>query len=276
MFYYNSISYSHCTRIWFGSFYHCFNTTKAKIHIELIPTVERYVSTSTKKCVYKDSNINEFYYFSFLFIEENIGNSRDSSFEKLIMRNTKGRGVDFVLNSLSEDKLLASVRCMARGGIFLEIGKFDIMNNSSLGMNVFEKEITFRAVFADNLISMPMERRIIHELIDKDIRTGIIQPLHSTVFHVNEIEQAYRFMSTGKHVGKVMIQIRDAEHSLASVPIKVNAKVYCKSDFVYVVAGGLGGFGLELCDWLVVRGARFLVINSRRGVSTTYQAYRIR
>lgn len=192
------------------------------------------------------------------------------------MRNTKGRGVNFVLNSLSDEKLLASVRCMARGGVFLEIGKFDIMNNSSLGMSAFEKEITFRAVFADNLINMPDERKIIHELIDKDIRTGVIQPLHSTVFHVNEIEHAYRFMSTGKHVGKVMIQIRETESTLASVPIIVNPKVYCKSDYVYVVCGGMGGFGLELCDWLVIRGARFLVINSRRGVTTSYQAYRIR
>lgn len=209
-------------------------------------------------------------------IEENIGNSRDCTFEQMVMRNTKGRGVNFVLNSLSDDKLLASVRCMARGGAFLEIGKFDIMNNSALGMSAFEREITFRAVFADNLIKMPDERKIIYELIDKDIRTGVIQPLHSTVFHVNEIEHAYRFMSTGKHVGKVMIQIRESEHSLASVPIKVSPKVYCKPDFVYIVAGGLGGFGVELCDWLVVRGARFLVLNSRRGVTTAYQAYRIR
>lgn len=191
------------------------------------------------------------------------------------MRRTRGRGVDFVLNSLSDDKLLASVRCLARGGTFLEIGKFDIMNNSSLGMSMFERETTFRAIFADNLIDMPTERKIIHELIDKDLRTGIIQPLHSTAFHVNEIEHAYRFMSTGKHVGKVMIQIRDTEHTLASVPIKVNPKVYCKSDLVYIVAGGFGGFGLELCDWLVLRGARFLVINSRKGVTTSYQAFRI-
>lgn len=191
------------------------------------------------------------------------------------MRRTKGHGVNFVLNSLAEDKLMASVRCLTRGGTFLEIGKFDIMNNSSLGMNAFQREITFRAVFADNLIDMPEERKIIYELIDKDIRTGIIQPLHSTVFHVNEIEHAYRFMSTGKHVGKVMIQIRESEHSLASVPIKVNPKVYCREDFVYIVAGGLGGFGLELCDWLVIRGARVLVINSRRGITTSYQAFRI-
>ncbi|XP_031638918.1 fatty acid synthase-like, partial [Contarinia nasturtii] len=207
--------------------------------------------------------------------EENIGNSRDCSFEQLVMRRTKGRGVDFVLNSLSDDKLAASVRCLARGGTFLEIGKFDIMNNSSLGMSAFQNETTFRAVFADNLIDMPEERKIIYELIDKDLRTGIIQPLHSTAFQVNEIEQAYRYMSTGKHVGKVMIQMRELEHSLASVPIKVNPKLYCKPDLVYIVAGGLGGFGLEFCDWLVVRGARNLVLNSRRGITTTYQAYRI-
>lgn len=194
----------------------------------------------------------------------------------MIMRRTKGRGVDFVLNSLSDDKLLASVRCLARGGTFLEIGKFDIMNNSALGMSAFQRETTFRAVFADNLINLPEERKIIYELIDKDLRTGIIQPLHSTVFQVNEIESAYRYMSTGKHVGKVMIQIRETERSLASVPIKVQTKIYCDSSLVYVVVGGLGGFGLELTDWLVIRGARNLVLNSRRGVTSSYQAYRIK
>lgn len=73
-----------------------------------------------------------------------------------------------------------------------------------------------------------------------------------------------------------MIQIRESEHSQASVPINVNPKVYCKEDLVYIVAGGLGGFGLELCDWLVIRGARILVINARRGITSSYQAFRIR
>lgn len=49
------------------------------------------------------------------------------------MMETDGKGVDIVLNSLSEEKLLASVRCLATGGRFLEIGKFDLANNSMLG-----------------------------------------------------------------------------------------------------------------------------------------------
>ncbi|EDX03567.1 GD23205 [Drosophila simulans] len=60
---------------------------------------------------------------------KNIGNSRDTSFEQLIMSETHGNGVELVLNSLSEEKLQASIRCLALNGRFLEIGKFDLNIN---------------------------------------------------------------------------------------------------------------------------------------------------
>ena len=71
----------------------------------------------------------------------------------MIHRETNGRGVDFVLNSLSEDKLLASIRCLAVSGHFLEIGKFDMVNDTQIGMAVFLKEITIHAVLADRLLN---------------------------------------------------------------------------------------------------------------------------
>lgn len=64
--------------------------------------------------------------------DANIGNSRDCSFEQLVRSRTRGRGVDLVLNSLAADKLQASVRCLANGGRFLEIGKLDLSNNTPL------------------------------------------------------------------------------------------------------------------------------------------------
>jgi len=73
----------------------------------------------------------------FQLSDHNIGNSRDTSFEQLIMSETNGRGVDLVLNSLAEEKLQASVRCLASGGRFLEIGKFDLENNNYLGRLYF-------------------------------------------------------------------------------------------------------------------------------------------
>jgi fatty acid synthase len=64
--------------------------------------------------------------------DRNIGNSRDTSFEQLIMLETNGRGVDLVLNSLTDEKLQASLRCLATGGRFLEIGKSDLVSNKQL------------------------------------------------------------------------------------------------------------------------------------------------
>ncbi|NEU33077.1 zinc-binding dehydrogenase, partial [bacterium LRH843] len=52
--------------------------------------------------------------------DANIANSRDTSFEQHIMKQTKGRGVDLVLNSLAHEMLQASVRCLAKDGRFLE------------------------------------------------------------------------------------------------------------------------------------------------------------
>ena len=62
-----------------------------------------------------------------------LANSRDTSFEYHVLKETMSRGVDVVLNSLAEDKLQASVRCLAQHGRFLEIGKFDLSQNNKLG-----------------------------------------------------------------------------------------------------------------------------------------------
>lgn len=40
--------------------------------------------------------------------------------------------------------------------------------------------------------------------------------------------------------------------------------------------GGLGGFGLEIANWLIVRGATKIVLTSRSGITTGYQAFCVR
>lgn len=211
------------------------------------------------------------------FLECNIGYSRDCSFERLIKLRTQGKGVDYVLNSLSDDKLQASIRCLGRAGVFLEIGKFDLSNDTKIGLGVFLKEMSFRSVLADNLFSQtPEQVQYIHSLIQRDLKSGIIQPLHSTVFKANEIEKAYRYLSTGQHIGKVLIQIREKPTDELTLPIRALLRTYFDSNKVYIILGGLGGFGLELADWMVLRGARKLVLNSTRGISSRYQSYRIK
>lgn len=79
-----------------------------------------------------------------------VGNSRDASFEQMIFEQTNGHGVDFVLNSLSDELLQASIRCLAHNGTFLEIGKYDLLNKTKIHMGHLLKRISFKAVFFDD------------------------------------------------------------------------------------------------------------------------------
>jgi len=113
------------------------------------------------------------------------------------------------------------------------------------------------------------------KLIDVDIAKGIIQPLPVTVFPAHEIEQAFRYLIGGKHIGKAIIQVRENPESPLTLPVTVLKQVYFDPDKCYVIPGGLGGFGLELADWMILRGARKLVLSSSRGITKGYQSYRI-
>nr|WRO29226.1 FAS2 protein [Tuta absoluta] len=214
--------------------------------------------------------------------DSNIGNSRDTSFEDMIRRETKGKGVDMVLNSLSDEKLQASVRCLAYRGRFLEIGKFDISNNTPIGMYFFLKETSFHGIMLDYIFDQSWDfRKRLQDLLLTGIESGAVRPLTYCTFEKNEVETAFRYMAAGKHIGKVIVKIRDEERSNRPVkptvmPIDAVPRYTCHEDNVYVVVGGLGGFGLELADWLIMRGARKLLLTSRRGVVNGYQSTRLR
>lgn len=113
-------------------------------------------------------------------------------------------------------------------------------------------------------------------LVDNDIKRGIVKPLKRNVYNAENIEQAMRFLASGKHIGKVILKVRENESDLATLPISVLPRVYCSPNLTYIIPGGLGGFGLELADWLVLRGCRKLVLSSSRGITKQYQAYRIK
>ncbi|XP_055553792.1 fatty acid synthase [Falco cherrug] len=212
---------------------------------------------------------------------DSFASSRNTTFEQHILRVTHGKGVNLVLNSLAEEKLQASLRCLARHGRFLEIGKFDLSNNSQLGMALFLKNVAFHGILLDAIFEEGnREWEAVSALLTKGIEDGVVKPLRSTVFSKEEVEAAFRFMAQGKHIGKVMIKVQEEEkehHLRKSEPVKISAvsRTSCPPTKSYIITGGLGGFGLELAQWLVERGAQKLVLTSRSGIRTGYQAKRV-
>ena len=84
-----------------------------------------------------------------------IFNSRDTSFLPDLKRETNGRGVDLVLNSLSGELLHASWKCVAEFGKMLEIGKRDFIGRGMLSMDLFEAN---RSFFGIDLAKLGVER----------------------------------------------------------------------------------------------------------------------
>ncbi|NXX48511.1 FAS synthase, partial [Tricholaema leucomelas] len=208
--------------------------------------------------------------------------SRSTAFEEHVLRVTNGKGVNMVLNSLAEEKLQASLRCLARHGRFLEIGKFDLSKNSQLGMALFLKNVSFHGILLDAVFEEGSpEWALVSELLTKGIKNGVVKPLKRTVFDKEEVEAAFRFMAQGKHIGKVMIKVQEEEkeYPLRTFdPVKIPAisRTCCPPTKSYIITGGLGGFGLELAQWLVERGAQKLILTSRSGIRTGYQAKCVR
>jgi len=89
------------------------------------------------------------------------------------MKQTKGKGVDLVLNSLAEEKLVASVRCLSINGRFLEIGKFDMANDHKLKLSVLKQGGSYHGVMLDKLFKEKDEVKIrFNALVQKYIDSG--------------------------------------------------------------------------------------------------------
>ncbi|KAK8766017.1 hypothetical protein V5799_007198 [Amblyomma americanum] len=147
--------------------------------------------------------------------ERNIASSRDLSFEEHVRRETGGRGVDIVLNSLSQEKFQASLRCLAKHGRFLDIGKFDSAKNSPQDTSIFLKSAIFCGISLDSLHEdvpfVAEDKRRLRDLITEGIASGVVRPLDVIHFRRDQAEEAFRFMASGKHIGKVVLQVlRDA------------------------------------------------------------------
>jgi NADPH:quinone reductase-like Zn-dependent oxidoreductase/ubiquinone/menaquinone biosynthesis C-methylase UbiE len=138
---------------------------------------------------------------------DHIASSRDTSFASMIMTKTGGKGVDVVLNSLSGPLLKASWDCIASFGRFIEIGKRDIEQNKVLDMAPLRRAASFAAVDLDHMT------RLRGDLVVKAFREVLrLWACHSIKavtpvkqFPMSDLVGAFRFMQSGKHLGKIVI-----------------------------------------------------------------------
>ncbi|KAJ5088244.1 type I iterative polyketide synthase [Penicillium angulare] len=196
--------------------------------------------------------------------EDHILYSRDSSFAHGIKIATNNQGVDVVINSLAGDLLRETWECLAPFGRFVEIGKADITKNTRLDMLPFEYNVSFSSVDLTKVAQFkPALMKRLLDQVSQMMSLGSLNPiLPLTTYRISELESAFRTLQTGKAMGKIVV-VANPEDQVKAVAPKTSSSLL-KADASYILIGGTGGLGRSMAKWMSSKGARNIVLVSRR------------
>ncbi|OBB67059.1 type I polyketide synthase [Mycobacterium sp. 852014-50255_SCH5639931] len=189
------------------------------------------------------------------FDEDHIGDSRTLDFEEKFSSATGGAGVDVVLNSLAGEFTDASLRLLAPGGRFIEMGKTDVRDP-----DVIAERYRGARYCAFDLLEAGADRTaaMLTQIVGL-LRDGALTPLPLKTFDVRCASAAYRFVSQARHVGKVALTI-------PSGPGAVLSGCGGLAGGSVVITGGTGMAGSALAHHLVDRyRVAHVVLASRAG-----------
>ncbi len=211
--------------------------------------------------VFATASVNKWEFLKSMGVKY-VMNSRSLEFADEVMSLTQGQGVDVVLNSLNGEFINKSLQVLAHKGRFVEIGKIGIWDESQV--KATRDDISYFAFDLGevhhrypSLIS-PMLQQLMEQL-----QTGTLKPLPQTVFSLEQVVDAFRYMAAAKHIGKVVVSMPQITTTVDEGQLSV------QPDASYLITGGFGALGLEVAEWLIEKGARHLVLIGRSEASVT-------
>ncbi|MEU0846213.1 type I polyketide synthase [Streptomyces sp. NPDC005962] len=186
------------------------------------------------------------------FDDRHIASSRALDFEDRVREASGSAGsagaVDVVLNSLAGDFVDASLRLLAPGGRFIDMGRTDIRDPAQVAAQY--DGVVYRAF---DLVSGAGPDRIQRMLAELSVlfEDGTLRPLPTTVWDIRRAPEAFRHFSQARHIGKIVLTIPQALDPEGTV----------------LITGGTGTLGAATARHLVARhGVRRLLLVSRRGL----------
>ncbi|WP_204803654.1 type I polyketide synthase [Mycobacterium riyadhense] len=197
---------------------------------------------------------------------EYVGDSRSAAFVEEILDLTNGAGMDVVVNSLPGEAIHASMKLLAPGGRFIQLGKTDVRADTSIGLAALSRSASLSVVDIDlNLRLQPKRYREYLEEILQRAAQGELAPLPVTEFALDNVVEALRSLESGEHAGRIVLSIPQTGSFAALAPRPPQLLV--RPDGGYLVVGGMGGLGLVTARWLAAHGAGLVVVNGRSAPS---------
>lgn len=181
------------------------------------------------------------------FNDDHIASSRTLDFEQKFSSTTAGSGMDIVIDCLKGEFVDASLRLLAGGGRFIELGKADIRDPGEVAAQ--HPGVQYHAFDLLDDVAPELYGEMLSELV-KLFEKGVLCPLPLRAWDIRQASDTYRFLSRARHVGKLVLTV--------PMPLDPEGTV--------LITGGTGVLGTLLARHLVTRhGARNLLLISRKG-----------
>jgi hypothetical protein len=135
---------------------------------------------------------------------QHVMDSRSLRFVDEVKSQTRGEGVDVVVNSLGGEFIASGLSVLRRYGRFLELGKRDIFKGTQLNLQHFEKHLSFMAI--DVGPDLPDFASLWRDVVQQ-FHDGTLPPLPHQEFPVTALVPAMEFMAQAKHIGKIVLEI---------------------------------------------------------------------
>ncbi|KAH9230788.1 hypothetical protein K456DRAFT_1727160 [Colletotrichum gloeosporioides 23] len=191
--------------------------------------------------------------------------ARDRSIKKALQTSTQGRGVNILVNTADNTEFLDAVmECVAPFGRIANVGGQDGDSSARLprGRNIRFESFDLASCTAHDPIRTESMFQRMTEMVLADWNT-ISKAPSPTTYPFSKVHDAFRHLQTDGTSSKLVLEPHDDD----LVSILPTRKFVSRFDpeASYVIAGGLGGLGRSVARWMASRGAKNLILLSRRG-----------
>ncbi|CAG5024465.1 unnamed protein product [Parnassius apollo] len=225
------------------------------------------------------SDINKKRFLRKLFPElkdDQIGNSRDSTFADMVLTATNGNGCDIVISCISGDLKHISLKCTASWGVTIDTAQITTQENFYFGMHGMDKQRSYIAIHFSQLLAQESneELRKIQLMVSEGIKRGYVRPLSRVIYAPMEVSRAFRLLAASRHRGRALIQLLPNDNTQEGLSPYYKPRLSCSSDLSQLIFCNNNNLGLQFAKKIVNRGARKVYLHSLK--HSEYLEYEIR
>lgn len=184
--------------------------------------------------------------------------SRNTDFGNGIKKLTNGHGVQVVLNSLTSPGFKeASMSVCTKNGRFVEMSKLHVWSKEDV--KEIRPDVEYTIIDLSDATKETWQE-FWSASVDL-MKNDKLRPISYMRFEACHIREALTYMQKAKHIGKLIVAM--PRMIMKESRIEGVVKMF-NEESTYLITGGLGGIGIELTKWMVNKGAKHIVLTSRR------------